>query len=156
MGKLYDELRQSRKYERPAQEAAVAILRTADVLRARIELILKPHGLSQEQYNALRILRGAPGHSLPTLEIAARMVSRAPNITRLVDKLVEKGHVTRCPGPDDRRQVVVRLSAKGLELVNRASPEVDAADVSGLSRLKPAQIQALIGLLDEIRATVEP
>src|SRR5579863_2804169 len=96
MGKIYDELKQAKRFARPQQEAAVALLRTADVHRARIEAALLPHGISPEQYNALRILRGAPEHRLPTLEIASRMIARAPNITRLIDKLVQKKLVSRC------------------------------------------------------------
>src|SRR3954463_5842432 len=107
MGNIYDDLKQSKRFADPRQEAVIALLRTADVLRGRIETALLPHQVSPEQYNVLRILRGAPDHRLPIprgpphpplppLEIASRMIPRAPNITRLIDKLVQKKLVSRC------------------------------------------------------------
>jgi DNA-binding MarR family transcriptional regulator len=152
MGKIYDELKQTRRFADPRQEAAIALLRTADVLRSRIETYLLPHGLSPEQYNVLRILRGAPEHRLPTLEIASRMIARAPNITRLIDKLAAKKLVSRCDHDRDRRVVVVKLTPKGLDLVNGVSGGVDALDAGGLSRLSKTQVDALIELLDAIRS----
>jgi DNA-binding MarR family transcriptional regulator len=151
MGKIYDELKQSKKFADPRQEAAIAILRTADLLRGRIEGALLPHRISPEQYNVLRILRGAPGHSLPTLEIASRMITRAPNITRLIDKLTRKKLVSRCDHDRDRRVVVVKLSAKGLDLVNGISTAVDDLDIQGLASLSKAQVETLIEILDSIR-----
>lgn len=152
MGKIYDELKQSKKFADPRQEAAIALLRTADVLRGRIEATLLPHGVSPEQYNVLRILRGAPGHSLPTLEIASRMITRSPNITRLIDKLVQKKLVSRCDHDRDRRVVVVKITPKGLDLVNGISAEVDDLDAKGLASLTKAQVQSLIEILDAVRS----
>src|SRR6185295_380184 len=152
MGKIYDELKQSKKFADPRQEAAIALLRTADVLRGRIEAALLPHGVSPEQYNVLRILRGAPAHSLPTLEIASRMITRAPNITRLIDKLVQKKLVSRCDHDHDRRVVVVRISPKCLELVNGISADVDDLDAKGLASLTKAQVESLIEILDAVRS----
>jgi DNA-binding MarR family transcriptional regulator len=152
MGKIYDELKQSKKFADPRQEAAIALLRTADVLRSRIETALLPHGISPEQYNALRILRGAPDHSLPTLEIASRMITRAPNITRLIDKLVQKKFVSRCDHDRDRRVVVVKITPKGLHLVNGISEDVDDLDAKGLASLTKAQVESLIEILDAVRS----
>lgn len=151
MGKIYDELKQTKKFADPRQEAAIALLRTADVLRGRIEAALLPHAISPEQYNVLRILRGAPDHSLPTLEIASRMITRAPNITRLIDKLVQKKLVSRCDHDRDRRVVVVKITPKGLELVNGISANVDDLDAKGLAALTKAQVETLIGILDAVR-----
>jgi len=152
MGKIYDELKQSKRFADPRQEAVLALLRTADVLRGRIEAALLPYGISPEQYNVLRILRGAPAHSLPTLEIASRMITRAPNITRLIDKLVQKKLVSRCDHDRDRRVVVVKLSSKGLDLVNGISTSIDDHDVKGLAALSKAQVDTLIELLDAVRS----
>src|SRR6187551_3431243 len=132
MGKIYGELKQSKRFADPRQEAAIALLRTADILRSRIETALLPHQVSPEQYNVLRILRGAPDHRLPTLEIASRMITRAPNITRLIDKLVQKQFVSRCDHDRDRRVVVVKLTAKGLDLVNGISTSINEIDAQGL------------------------
>jgi DNA-binding MarR family transcriptional regulator len=155
MGKIYRELRQTRPFADPRQEAVVALLRTADVLRARLEAALLPRGISPEQYNVLRILRGAPDRRLPTLEIASRMIARAPNITRLIDKLVGKKLVSRCDHDRDRRIVVVQLSPRGLDLVNALSKEVDDLDAKGLAALTPGQVGTLIELLDAVRPDPE-
>jgi len=152
MGKIYDELKQTRRFADPRQEAVIALLRTADVLRARIEAHLLPHGVSPEQYNVLRILRGAPEHRLPTLEIASRMITRAPNITRLIDKLVAKKLVSRCDHDRDRRVVVVKLAPRGLDLVNGVSASVDDIDAKGLAALSKAQVETLIEILDAVRS----
>ncbi|MBV8879253.1 MAG: MarR family transcriptional regulator [Planctomycetaceae bacterium] len=152
MGKIYDELKQTKRFPDPRQEAAVAILRTADVLRGRIEAALLPHHISPEQYNVLRILRGAPEQRLPTLEIASRMITRAPNITRLIDKLVQKKLVSRCDHDHDRRVVVVKLTPQGLDLVNGISATVDDIDAKGLAALTKAQVETLIGILDAVRS----
>jgi DNA-binding MarR family transcriptional regulator len=152
MGKIYDELKQSKKFADPRQEAAIALLRTADVLRSRIEAALLPHQVSPEQYNVLRILRGAPDHSLPTLEIASRMITRAPNITRLIDKLAQKKLVSRCDHDSDRRVVVVKLTAKGLDMVNGISTTVNEIDAQGLAALSKAQVETLIEILDAVRS----
>ena len=148
MGRIAGDLKQEKAFARLEEEAAVTLLRTADVLRSLLDGALKPFGLSGEQYNVLRILRGSPSKGLPTLEIASRMVSRAPNITRLVDKLIQKGLVSRCPQPDDRRVVVVRITGTGRRLVDRATPAAQAAPAAALARLKPAQLRSLIELLD--------
>jgi DNA-binding MarR family transcriptional regulator len=152
MGKIYGELKQTKPFPDPRQEAAIALLRTADVLRARIEAALLPHGVSPEQYNVLRILRGAPDHRLPTLEIASRMITRAPNITRLIDKLVDKKLVSRCDHDRDRRVVVVQLSSKGQSLLHGISDSVNDLDAKGLAALSKAQVQTLIEILDAVRS----
>jgi DNA-binding MarR family transcriptional regulator len=155
MGKIYDELKQAKRFADPRQEAVISLLRTADVLRARTEAHLLPHGISPEQYNVLRILRGAPDRRLPTLEIASRMITRAPNITRLIDKLVAKKLVSRCDHDRDRRVVVVQLTARGLDLVNGVSASVDEIDARSLAPLSKAQVEALIGILDAVRSNLE-
>lgn len=156
MGKIYEELRQSKRFPRPQQEAAVALLRTADLLRARTEGALAPHGISPEQYNVLRILRGAEEHRLPTLEIASRMIARAPNITRLIDKLVRKKLVSRCDHDRDRRIVVVQLTPGGLDLVQKVSATVEDLDTRAFDGLTKPQVEALIELLDAVRSGAAP
>ena len=81
------EIRQTRAFADREDEAAVALLRTVDVLRADLERALAPQSITPQQYNVLRILRGSHPEPLPTLEIAERMIERAPGITRLIDRL---------------------------------------------------------------------
>jgi DNA-binding MarR family transcriptional regulator len=153
MGKIAEEIRQTRPFASLEAEAVVTLLRTADVIRTQVEAALKPWGLSGEQYNVLRILRGAPDHTHPTLEIASRMISRAPNITRLIDKLIRKGLVLRQPSAEDRRVVEVRLTPKGLRAVAEATPVLDGLDARLLRCLSEPGLKSLIRSLDQVRAS---
>src|SRR6478752_1983616 len=90
---LQEEIRQTRPFSSPSEEAAVALVRTADLLRRALTAVVDPHDITLQQYNVLRILRGAGVDGLPTLEIASRMVEHAPGVTRLLDRLQGKGLV---------------------------------------------------------------
>src|SRR5947207_2737986 len=94
------EIKQSKRFATPDEEAAIALLRTVDVIRADLERALAAHGITPQQFNVLRILRGSHPEPMPTLEIAERMIERAPGITRLLDRLEAAGLVTRkrCAG----------------------------------------------------------
>src|SRR5438067_12213601 len=97
-------------------------MRTADVIRRFIGTVIEPHGITSQQYNVLRILRGAGLEGLPTLEIAERMIEQAPGITRLLDRLEAKKLVRRERPSDNRRQVLCYVTKAGLDLVR----ELDA------------------------------
>ena len=101
-GTLQHEIQQSHPFRSHSQEAVLGILRTADLLRRVISQIVEPWGITQQQYNVMRILRGAGDEGLPTLTIAQRMVERTPGITRLIDRLESKGWVERTRCPNDR------------------------------------------------------
>ena len=92
MGSVREEIRQRRPFANPAGEAVVTLLRTADRLRTFLEATLQPHGVTLQQYNVLRILRGAGDEGLPTLEVADRMIEQTPGVTRLLDRLEAKGY----------------------------------------------------------------
>src|SRR5262249_27588175 len=100
------ELKQTRPFPSRRQEGAVALMRTADQLRHLLDKCLEPAGITTQQYNVLRILRGARPERLPTLEIAERMIERTPGITRLLDRLEAKQLVHRERFSSDRRQVL--------------------------------------------------
>ena len=107
---LQREIRQNRPFQSPADECIVGLVRTVDGLKTRGARLFKASGITLQQYNVLRILRGAGGEGLPTLEIAERMVEHAPGITRLLDRLEKKRLVKReCSGPD-RRRIVRRIT----------------------------------------------
>jgi len=150
---VYDEIRQQTPFSRPERELAVVLLRTGDVLHHGLARALAPFDLSNEQYNALRILKGAGDDGHPTLEIARRLVSRSPNITRLLDKLIEKGLATRERDRADRRQAVVRITAGGEALLKRCDKAVDAA-MEKLRVLSTAEMKAVVAALDRVRAAV--
>ncbi|HEY8021884.1 MAG TPA: MarR family transcriptional regulator, partial [Thermoanaerobaculia bacterium] len=101
---LQKELQQRRPFGSRGQESVIAVLRTADLLRRRLSQASEPHGITFQQYNVLRILRGAGGEGLPTLAIGERMVEQAPGVTRLLDRLEAKGLATRSRGESDHRQ----------------------------------------------------
>ena len=153
MAKIYAEIRQTRPFRRPEQELAVTLLRTGDVLHHSLDRVLAASGISQEQYNALRILRGAGTEGRPTLEVSRRLISRSPNITRLLDKLVEKKLAQRDRGTEDRRQAILRITPAGLRLLEAADAAVDAV-LRKLDCLGKADLKLLVDLLDRVREAV--
>src|SRR5882724_4684153 len=127
----------------------LSLLRTADRLEGKMAEWLKPHGLSPTQYNALRILRGAGVDGLPCTQVGARMISRDPDITRLVDRLEKRGLVTRSRGTEDRRVVRASITTAGLELLRRLDQPVSAFVRGMMGHLRTERLQALMHLLGE-------
>ena len=130
----------------------VALLRTSTVVHDFFEKALKPHGLTLQQMNVLRILRGAGPDGLPTLEIAQRMVERTPGVTRLIDRLEKKELVERTRSAADRRVVFCRATEAGLRLLAELDEVVDRADHEAVAALSEEELARLVGLLDRIRA----
>lgn len=150
--RLKEELKQTRPFRSPHHEAAMALLRTADVLRRRFEALFEPHGITSQQYNVLRILRGARPDALPTMEVAERMIERTPGITRLVDRLEEKGLVRRERSEEDRRRVLCSITPEGLELLEGLEEPVDRMDREVVEMLDEEEAEQLVAYLDRIRA----
>ena len=150
MPKIYEEIKQIKPLLLPGQVAVLTILRTADILRHCIERPLSVFGLSEEQYNVLRILRGAGETGLPTLEISSRMLSRSPNITRLIDRLIAKKLVRRSPSKEDRRVVIVSVTPQGLELLGHLNGVVDKV-FDNFPPTTNAEMETLLDVLDRIR-----
>jgi MarR family transcriptional regulator, organic hydroperoxide resistance regulator len=152
MSLLQKEIRQSKPFRSRGQEVVVALIRTADLVRRVVGRVLEPYDITVQQYNVLRILRGAGEQGLPTLEIGERMVEHAPGITRLLDRLEVKGLVRRQRCPEDRRQVLCWLTPAGAELVERLDEPVDSADAEAVAMLAPEEQERLLRLLDAVRA----
>lgn len=152
MSPLQKEIRQSKPFRSRGQEVVVALIRTADLVRRVVGRVLEPYDITVQQYNVLRILRGAGEQGLPTLEIGERMVEHAPGITRLLDRLEVKGLVRRQRCPEDRRQVLCWLTPAGAELVERLDEPVDTADAEAVAMLAPEEQERLLRLLDAVRA----
>ena len=152
MSPLQKEIRQNKPFRSRGQEVVVALIRTADLVRRVVGRVLEPYDITVQQYNVLRILRGAGEQGLPTLEIGERMVEHAPGITRLLDRLEVKGLVRRQRCPEDRRQVLCWLTPAGAELVERLDEPVDSADAEAVAMLAPEEQERLLRLLDAVRA----
>jgi DNA-binding MarR family transcriptional regulator len=131
----------------------VALLRTADVVRRYIARVLEPYGITPQQFNVLRILRGAGPGGIPTLTIAERMIEEAPGITRLLDRLEAKGMVRRQRCPEDRRQVLCHATPQALDLLGRIDGAMNEADEAALGTLSEKDKAELIRLLDAIRSS---
>jgi MarR family transcriptional regulator, organic hydroperoxide resistance regulator len=153
--RLQQEIKQNKPFRSAAQEAMLALLRTADVVRRHSAELVDPEGITTQQYNVLRILRGAGADGLPTLEIAARMIEQAPGITRLLDRLEVKKLVHRERCPEDRRQVTCRITPGGLTLLARLDKVVDATDDLFQGKLSLSEQRQLIRLLDRVRGHLE-
>ena len=148
---IQEELKQSKPFHSLGQEAYLALLRTADDMRRRVSLVLEPAGITLQQYNVLRILRGAGADGLPTLAIGERMIERTPGVTRLIDRMEEKGWVRRERCVDDRRRVWCRITPEGLRLLEPLDALVNAVDDSLQEVLDPHELAALIEQVDRIR-----
>jgi DNA-binding MarR family transcriptional regulator len=119
----------------PQQEALLSLAVAAGTLNDLIDEICKRHGLTRPQYNVLRILRGVHPQGHPRCEVAQRMVERAPDITRLVDRLQARGLVRRTRGGDDQRQAITHITAKGLKLLQAMQPELEIETTARLQKL---------------------
>ena len=150
MPKIYAEIKQSKPLRVRGQEAAITIFRTADILRHAIERSMSESAISHEQYNVLRILRGAGDSGLPTLEIAGRMLSRSPNITRLLDRLIAKKLVRRVRSRQDRRVVSISITAQGVELLGHLDGVLEDLFKKFPSTTK-TEMQILLDVLDRVR-----
>ncbi|MGI8508852.1 MAG: MarR family winged helix-turn-helix transcriptional regulator [Gemmatimonadaceae bacterium] len=151
VGELEAELHQSRPFRSEAQEATIALLRTASVVSRQLGKAISPSGISLAQYNVLRILRGAGTAGLPTLAIKDRMIEEGTTITRLLDKLEDAGLVHRKRSRPDRRQVLCTLTPAGAKLLAKLDPAMDAADEAAVVMLDSATQRQLIAVLSAVR-----
>jgi DNA-binding MarR family transcriptional regulator len=135
------------------QQATLGLLRTADAVKRSLAQVIEPHGITPQQYNVLRILRGAGADGLPTLTIGERMIEQTPGVTRLVDRLERKGLLVRVPCPKDRRRVFCKISPKGLDLLQELDDSINRWDVQAVAVLQPSDLDSLINLLDRVRAS---
>jgi len=149
--RLRDEIKQQRPFESLEQEALLNVLRTADALMQEIGAVLKPFKLSHSQYNVLRILRGASPDGLACQEISERMISRDPDITRLLDRLEARGLVTRTRDQEDRRVVTARITLEGLRLLEALDELIAEVDRYALQHLGEQRLRTLIQLLELAR-----
>jgi DNA-binding MarR family transcriptional regulator len=139
--------------ECPEEAAFLDLLRTTDMLSRGLVRVLKTEELSATQYNVLRILRGSP-NGLPCGEIASRMITRDPDITRLLDRLEKRRLISRCRETEDRRMVVARITPDGLRLLARLDKPVEEGHRKQLGHLGRERLGALTELLHAARMAV--
>ncbi len=149
---LREELKQTRPFHSTAHEALLSVLRTAAVIQRITAQVVEPSGITVQQYNVLRILRGAGDAGLPTLAIRDRMIEEAAGITRLLDKLESAGYVVRERCTPDRRQVLCHITPIGLDLLAGLDAPVDAMTEAAFATLDEAEKASLVELLGAVRA----
>ena len=135
-------LKQAR-FTNAQQEALLSVMVAAGTIYDAIDKVCERHGLTRSQYNVLRILRGVYPEGHPRCEIALRMIERAPDVTRLVDRLQVQGLVRRNRGDSDHRQVIARITSKGLKLVESIQPEMEEQGTSLLGKLADKECHEL-------------
>jgi len=140
-----------KRFDSPQQEAYLNLWRTYDRLRLLEDELFDRYELTAQQYNALRLLRSVHPDTLPTLTLASRLVSRAPDITRLVDKLHQRGLVERERPENNRRTVKIGITQAGLDLLHDLSNEVRACHTKQLGHLDESSLRTLIDLLQKAR-----
>src|SRR3989449_2669682 len=143
--------RSKRRADCPEEATFLDLLRTTDMLSRGLVRILKTEDLSATQYNVLRILRGSPD-GLPCGEIASRMITRDPDITRLLDRLERRGLISRCRETKDRRTVMARITPDGLKVLSRLDRPVQAGPRTQLGHLGRERLRTLTALLRVARS----
>jgi DNA-binding MarR family transcriptional regulator len=123
MGEALKKRLKQRKFENPLQVSVLNLMVAADYVRSHMEHHCNRFGITSAQYNVLRILRGVHPHGHPRGEIASRMIERAPDVTRLIDRLEKQGLVERDRSAKDRRLSMTRITKRGLDLLDRMKPD---------------------------------
>jgi DNA-binding MarR family transcriptional regulator len=138
-------------FDSPQQEVYLNLWRTYDRLRQLEDELFGRHDLTAQQYNALRLLKAAYPQKLPTLILASKLVSRAPDITRLLDKLRDRGLIERQRPADNRRVVKIGITAPGIALLDQLAGAIRECHQRQLGHLKPAEMKSLVELLKKAR-----
>ena len=155
-GSIVEELKQTRPFASKAQETTVALLRTTDVVKRQLARVVESEGVTLQQYNVLRILRGSRGTPVSALEITERLIEETPGVSRLLDRLVAKGLIRRDRSSEDRRMLECFITPRGLQLLARLDDPVNRADEAALNALTAKEVSLLNELLARIRQAQQP
>lgn len=139
-----------RRYRNPTEESFVSILFAGTHILQRIEEACEAHGITHTQYNVLRILRGVHPEGHPRCEIAERLIGRAPDVTRLLDRLEQNKLIARNWSKENRRHSIATITAKGLDLLRKMDPVIEALEKETTGRLTAAEQKALVEICDRI------
>lgn len=148
---LLDELRQKKPFSSLEEEALLSIVRTSAVLMDDFERMLRPYGITATQYNVLRILRGSEPHGLSRNDLRDRMLTRMPDVTRLLDRMEQAGHVARVRDETDRRLVTTRITRPALRLLAKLDAAVAADQQRRFEGTAAADLRSLIAVLAALR-----
>ena len=150
-----EEIGQSKPFPGIGQEVLVTLLRTTDEVRRYLGGLLEPEGITLQQYNVLRILRGAGSGGLPTLEVGRRMLEKQPGVTRLIDRLIGKKLVDRTRDQLDRRRVVCTINSAGLDLLSRVDDRMACVEADVAKGVPPTRAPGLLDALNSLRAQLQ-
>ena len=157
---LQGELRKKKPFELPEQEAMLNTLRTAWVLQGDFDRLFREHALSMAQYNVLRILRGAARQAhtdgLPCSEVGARMITRDPDMTRLLAGLEKRKFISRTRDPEDRRVIKVRITPQGAGVLAGLDKPIRDLHQRQMKVLSGVQLRQLVALLEKLRQSGNP
>lgn len=148
---LQEEIKQSKPFPSVGAEALLSILRTATVLEHEQNEALRPHGITATQYNVLRILQGAGPEGLCGREIAERLISKVPDVSRLLDRMEDAELVHRERDAADRRHVTARITPRGRRLLVQTGPDIELVMRARLEGLAPRALTSLVRTLAAMR-----
>jgi DNA-binding MarR family transcriptional regulator len=148
---LREEIKQTKPFNSLEQEALLSVVRTSAKLMDEFEIFLRPYAITATQYNVLRILRGAEPNGLCRNDLRDRMLTRMPDVTRLLDRMEEAGLVERTRESEDRRMVTSRITRKASEMLGQLDPLVADHEKRFFSGISKEQMQTLIDVLNAVR-----
>lgn len=151
---LQQELQPQKPFASLQHEAQLSVIRTGAMLVDAFEQVLRPHGITSTQYNVLRILQGAAPEGLCRNELRDRMLTRMPDVTRLLDRMEGAGLIVRAREEEDRRMVRTHLTGAGQQTLRALESEVEAEQQRPFAGMSEAQLEALIALLGAVRRQV--
>ena len=149
--RIQDEIKQGKPFGSLEEETALALARTADLIDRHFSELFKSHGITGTQYNVLRILRGAGAPGIACSEISGRMVTRDPDITRLLDRVERYGFCSRERDASDRRVILARITPKGLQLLKELDKPVNELNKKILGHMGENKLRSLCRLLEAAR-----
>jgi DNA-binding MarR family transcriptional regulator len=152
MGEILKKRLKQEKFSGIEQEGLLNLFIASNYLHSKLELVCSEFNITLSQFNVLRILKGAHPNGYPRHEIIRRMVEPAPDVTRLIDRLIKEGLVERFNTEEDRRLSLARITKKGIALLTKINPEIDKFLINYSSMLTKSEKEILSNLLEKLYA----